>query len=78
MNPLAERTRFSQVEHIHVRPYDNGSDWWPLVNDAAWFPRTAPWGPDRATGSRGITVRGLVSWGTWADGMNFHGGHQVG
>jgi hypothetical protein len=58
------------VEHIHNRPYANGSDWWPLVNDAAWFPRTAQWGPDRATGSRNITVRGLISWGTWADGMN--------
>ena len=23
------------VEHIHVKPYANGSDWWPLVNDAA-------------------------------------------
>ena len=64
------------VESIHVRPYDNGTDWWPLVNDAAWFPRTLPWGPDRATGSRNITVRGMVSFGTWADGMNFHGGHQ--
>ena len=21
-------------------------------------------------------MRGLISWGTWADGMNFHGGHQ--
>lgn len=38
------------VEHIHNRPYDNGSAWWPLVNDAAWFPRTVPWGPERATG----------------------------
>ena len=64
------------VEHIHVRPFDNGSHWWPLVNDAAWFPRTAPWGPDRATGSRNITIRGLISWGTWADGINFHGGHH--
>ena len=38
------------VEHIHNLPYDNGSAWWPLVNDAAWFPRTVPWGPERATG----------------------------
>eukprot|EP01047_Picozoa_sp_COSAG01_P072731 COSAG01_NODE_11645_length_1889_cov_1.071508_4_plen_137_part_01 len=53
------------AEHIHVRPYAHGSDWWPLVNDAAWFPRTAQWGPERATGSRNITVRGLISWGTW-------------
>ena len=59
------------IEHIHVRPYDNGSDWWPLVNDAAWFPPTTPWGPERATGSRNITVRGLISWGTWADGMKY-------
>lgn len=64
------------VEHIHVLPYDTGSDWWPLVNDAAWFPRTVAWGPDRATGSRNITVRGMISWGTWADGINFHGGHH--
>ena len=26
------------VEHIHVRPYDNGSSWWPLVNDVVLFP----------------------------------------
>ena len=57
------------IEQIHNRPFDNGSHWWPLVNDLAWFPPTAPWGPERATGSRNITVRGLISWGTWADGM---------
>lgn len=49
------------AEHIHVRPYDDGEDWWPLVNDVAWFPKTLPWGPDRAVGSRNITMRGLVS-----------------
>lgn len=60
------------VEHIHVRPYANGSDWWPLVNDAAWFPPTAPWGPARATGSHNITVRGLISWGTWVSIVRAH------
>ena len=67
------------VEHIHIRPFDNGSHWWPLVNDAAWFPPTARWttaSGERATGSRNITLRGVISWGTWADGINFHGGHH--
>ena len=65
------------AEHIHVRPHvsDDG-DWWPLSTSAGWFPHTAPWGPRRATGSRNITLRGIVSWGTWADGINFHGGHH--
>ena len=64
------------AEHIHVRPYANGDAWWPLSSSAAWFPHTRHWGAERYTGSRNITVRGLISWGTWADGINLHGGHH--
>jgi hypothetical protein len=70
------------VEHIHVLPYysDDGANattvMWPLSTSAGWFPRTRPWGPERRTGSVNITLRGIVSWGTWADGVNFHGGHH--
>ena len=35
-----------------------------------------PWGPKRRTGSHNITLRGIINWGTWADGINFHGGHH--
>ena len=64
------------VEHIHVLPYMAGADMWPLSSSAGWFPKTLPWGPQRNTGSRNVTLRGIVSWGTWADGINFHGGHH--
>ena len=64
------------AEHIHVRPYASGDAWWPLSSSAGWFPHTRPWGAARYTGSRNISVRGLVSWGTWADGINLHGGHH--
>ena len=56
------------AEHIHVRPYAHGDDWWPLSTSAGWFPHTMPWGPQRHTGSQNITLRGIISWGTWADG----------
>lgn len=64
------------AEHIHNRPYHHGDDWWPLSSSAGWFPVTKPWGPERNTGSRNITLRGIVSWGSWADGINIHGGHH--
>lgn len=64
------------VEHIHNSVFARGDDMWPLSTSVGWFPKTLPWGPQMATGSRNITVRGLVSWGTWADGINFHGGHH--
>jgi len=64
------------AEHIHVRPYANGTMWWPLSTSAGWFPLTRPWGAERYTGSRNITIRGIISWATWADGINFHGGHH--
>eukprot|EP01047_Picozoa_sp_COSAG01_P065956 COSAG01_NODE_9010_length_2583_cov_3.615539_1_plen_584_part_00 len=64
------------AEHIHVRPYARGDAWWPLSSSAGWFPHTRPWGAAGYTGSRNITVRGLISWGTWADGINLHGGHH--
>ena len=66
------------VEHIHVRPYQSadGRAMWPLSSSAGWFPKTLPWGPQRRTGSANITLRGVISWGTWADGINFHGGHH--
>ncbi len=73
------------VEHIHNAVYagagngngnGTGRQTWPLSTSVGWFPETLPWGPDGATGSRNITVRGLTSWGTWADGINFHGGHR--
>ena len=35
-----------------------------------------PGGPQQHTGSHNITVRGVINWGTWADGINFHGGHH--
>ena len=54
----------------------DGKQRWPLSIDGGWFPNTLPWGPDQKTGSRDITVRGLTAWGTWADGINFHGGHH--
>ena len=41
-----------------------------------WFPPTFPWGADGISGSRMITLRNLTSWGTYADGINFHGGHK--
>ena len=64
------------AEHIHVRPHADGKSWWPLSTSAGWFPRTRPWGKQRYTGSRNITLRGIISWGTWADGINLHGGHH--
>lgn len=64
------------AEHIHVLPFMNGTDMWPLSSSAGWFPKTRPWGTLQHTGSVGITLRGIVSWGTWADGINFHGGHH--
>ena len=66
------------AEHIHVRPYQSadGSAMWPLSSSAGWFPKTLPWGPERRTGSANITLRHVISWGTWADGVNFHGGHH--
>ena len=57
------------VEHIHVRPFSSGDDWWPLTSSAGWFPVTKPWGDDRRTGSYNLTIRGLISWGSWADGI---------
>ena len=64
------------VEHVHVRPYVSGDGdlQWPLSTSAGWFPHTMPWGPKQHTGSHNITVRGIINWGTWADGINFHGG----
>ena len=64
------------AEHIHVRPHADGQAWWPLSSSAGWFPRTRPWGRQRYTGSLNITLRGIINWGTWADGINFHGGHH--
>jgi len=64
------------AEHIHVRPYARGDAWWPLSSSAGWFPHTLPWGPQRHTGSHHITLRGIINWGTWADGINLHGGHH--
>ena len=57
------------VEHIHVRPFSSGDGWWPLTSSAGWFPVTKPWGDDRRTGSYNLTIRGLISWGSWADGI---------
>ncbi len=64
------------VEHVHVRPYQDGDLQWPLSTSAGWFPHTMPWGPRQHTGSHNITLRGIINWGTWADGINFHGGHH--
>jgi hypothetical protein len=68
------------AEHIHNRPYAGHyrgqKARWPLSTSAGWFPKTLPWGSGRKTGSRNITIRGIISWGTWADGINFHGGHH--
>lgn len=68
------------AEHILNRPFDGVYEGrpsrWPLSSSAGWFPKTVPWGPDRKTGSRNITIRGIISWGSWADGINFHGGHH--
>lgn len=56
------------VEHVHVRPYSNGTDRWPLSTSAGWFPHTLPWLDPatgrRHTGSLNITVRGVINWGT--------------
>eukprot|EP00322_Chrysochromulina_rotalis_P010657 CAMPEP_0115840310 /NCGR_PEP_ID=MMETSP0287-20121206/6703_1 /TAXON_ID=412157 /ORGANISM="Chrysochromulina rotalis, Strain UIO044" /LENGTH=460 /DNA_ID=CAMNT_0003293913 /DNA_START=42 /DNA_END=1424 /DNA_ORIENTATION=+ len=64
------------AEYIHVASHANANAFWPLSTSAGWFPKTRPWGPLRLTGSVDITLRGIVSWGTWADGINFHGGHH--
>lgn len=64
------------AEHIHNNGYADGETAWPLSTSVGWFPKTKPWGVARATGSMNITVRGLRSWGSWADGINFHGGHH--
>ena len=50
------------AEHIHIRPYRDGENEWPLSTSAGWFPHTMPWGPKRHTGSHNITVRGLINW----------------
>ena len=64
------------AEHIHVSVYEDGRTMWPLSTTAGWFPKTVPWGPTNLTGSRNITIRAIVAWGTWADGILFHGGHH--
>jgi hypothetical protein len=56
------------AEHILNLPFAGREGRWPLSTTAGWFPKTALWGDDRKTGSRNITVRGIVSWGSWADG----------
>ena len=30
------------VEHVHVRPYSDGNQEWPLSTSAGWFPHTMP------------------------------------
>ena len=50
---------------------------WSWTQDhVGWFPPTFPWGEDETSGSKNITLRNLTSWGSWADGINFHGGHK--
>ena len=51
------------AEHIHNNGYADGEVMWPLSTSVGWFPKTLPWGPDRATGSRNITVRGQSTSG---------------
>ena len=56
------------AEYIHLMPW--------TMDHVGWFPSTVPWGEDQTSGSKNITLRNLTTWGTWADGINFHGGHK--
>ena len=56
------------AEYIHLMPW--------TMDHVGWFPSTVPWGEDQMSGSKNITLRNLTTWGTWADGINFHGGHK--
>ena len=69
---LGQCTGVSNVtaEYIHLHAW--------TMDHVAWFPPTVPWGPSETSGSTMITLRNLTSWGSWADGINFHGGHKYG
>ena len=56
------------AEYIHLMPW--------TMDHAGWFPSTVPWGEDETSGSKNITLRNPTAWGSWADGINFHGGHK--
>ena len=56
------------AEYIHLHSWTQ--------DHVAWFPPTVPWGENETSGSSMITLRNLVSWGSWADGVNFHGGQS--
>tara|TARA_B110000208_G_scaffold176848_1_gene223557 strand:+ start:151 stop:3924 length:3774 start_codon:yes stop_codon:yes gene_type:complete len=56
------------AEYIHLMPW--------TMDHVGWFPSTVPWGEDQISGSKNITLRNITTWGTWADGINFHGGHK--
>ena len=58
------------AEYIHLHSWTQ--------DHVAWFPPTVPWGQSETSGSTMITLRNLTSWGSWADGVNFHGGHKLG
>lgn len=69
---LAECTGINNAtaEYIHLHAW--------TMDHVGWFPPTVPWGPDQTSGSTMITLRHLTSWGSYADGINFHGGHKLG
>eukprot|EP00937_MAST-01D_sp_MAST-1D-sp2_P004790 g4790.t1 len=59
------------AEYIHLHAW--------TMDHVGWFPPTAPWGEGdfaETSGSVKITLRNLTSWGSFADGINFHGGHK--
>jgi hypothetical protein len=58
------------AEYIHLHSWTQ--------DHVAWFPPTVPWGENETSGSVMVTLRNLTSWGSWADGINFHGGHKYG
>ena len=58
------------AEYIHLHSWTQ--------DHVGWFPPTVPWGDDQTSGSKMITLRNLTTWGSWADGVNFHGGHKYG
>lgn len=47
------------AEYIHLSPW--------TMDHVGWFPPTVPWSSDQTSGSKMITLRHLVSWGSWAD-----------
>ena len=47
------------AEYIHLTPW--------TMDHVGWFPPTVPWSSDQTSGSKMITLRHLVSWGSWAD-----------